>query len=158
MDGAQTGRTLAVGDIHGCLDALEALANFAKFRPEDRLITLGDVIDRGPNSNGVIEWLMARAATEANQIHLLGNHELMILEAKRQLWRTGGWILSGGQETLDSYAKPGSQGSLDSIPDEHWEWMKAGLPFHETDTHIFVHAGVHPNKPLTVKKQPESKL
>jgi serine/threonine protein phosphatase 1 len=51
-------RTLAIGDIHGCFTALTALIKAADVQHRDRLITLGDYIDRGPDSNAVIEWLI----------------------------------------------------------------------------------------------------
>src|SRR4051794_11977352 len=84
---AQTGRmgkrrTLAIGDIHGCFQALTALENFVPFQPTDRTITLGDHVNRGPDSRSFLEWLIARAE-QGNLIALRGNHELMTCAAKQ---------------------------------------------------------------------------
>ncbi|MGY8686505.1 MAG: metallophosphoesterase, partial [Verrucomicrobiales bacterium] len=67
-------RTFAIGDIHGCLTSLEALAAYADFQSDDIVVTLGDYVDRGPNSKGVIDWLLA-LRERCQLIHLRGNHE-----------------------------------------------------------------------------------
>ncbi len=72
------GRTIAIGDIHGCSAALEALIREIKPTPEDTLVTLGDYVDRGPNSKRVIEILLAMR-TRCKLITLKGNHELLLL-------------------------------------------------------------------------------
>ena len=74
-------RTLAVGDIHGCFRSLTTLAAFVPFRPDDTLVVLGDCVDRGPNSNAVIDWLIAHGK-RGNLVALRGNHELMMLDAR----------------------------------------------------------------------------
>ena len=74
---SQPGRTIAVGDIHGCSVALTAVLQAAAPQPEDTIITLGDHIDRGPDSRGVIERLLALAG-RCRLIPLLGNHEMLL--------------------------------------------------------------------------------
>ena len=71
-------RTLAIGDIHGCLTALKALLDFVAPAPDDRLITLGDYVDRGPDSHGVLD-LMIDLHTQGRVIALRGNHEEMMI-------------------------------------------------------------------------------
>ena len=75
-------RVLAIGDIHGCSKALDTILAAVQLRPDDQIITLGDYIDRGPDSMGVIERLLA--LRRLNQVTCLrGNHEQMMLEARK---------------------------------------------------------------------------
>jgi serine/threonine protein phosphatase 1 len=76
------GRTIAIGDVHGCSAALAALLEVIAPTPRDTLIPLGDMIDRGPDSRGVLEQLIALAA-RCRLIPLLGNHEEMLIAAVR---------------------------------------------------------------------------
>ena len=94
-------RTLAIGDMHGCLTALETLLDVVAPSEEDQLVTLGDYVDRGPDSRGVIERLLA-LDRECHLVPLRGNHELMMLDAK-QLRGAMFWRLAGGTNTLASY-------------------------------------------------------
>lgn len=117
-------RTLAIGDIHGCSQALRALLGAIKPTPDDWIITLGDYVDRGPDSYGVIEQLLALHRT-GRLIALRGNHEEMMLCARE------------------------SDAELGDVPDEHWHFLESVcLDWHETDTHIFVHANVRPELPM----------
>jgi len=144
------GRVLAIGDVHGCLTALRTLDKRVAFGPEDLVITLGDYVDRGPDSKGVIDYLIAlRKRTKL--ITLRGNHEVMMLSARSQgLDYFEAWLRSGGEPTLLSYGAA----SLDEIPKPHWEFIESTLPFYETRTHFFVHANVFPHLPL--REQPDS--
>lgn len=127
-------RILAIGDIHGCLTALQTLAERVPFRPEsDILVTLGDHVDRGPDSKGVIDWLLA---WEGERVSLRGNHEIMMFEARAGVGWARGWDQVGGRETLDSY---GPDSKVGDIPAEHWDFLESLVPFHETETHFFVH-------------------
>ena len=136
-------RTIAIGDIHGCSAALEALLDALRPRPEDIIVTLGDYINRGPDSRGVLDRLI-RLKHQCRLIPLLGNHEEMLFEAVAD---TPEYFLGvGGDATLDSYG-PGRD--LNLIPDEHDEFLKGCLDYHETDTHIFVHANYFPDLPMS---------
>jgi serine/threonine protein phosphatase 1 len=138
-----TPRTIAIGDIHGCSAALEALVDAIRPRPEDMIVTLGDYINRGPDTRGVLDRLIA-LGRRCRLVPLLGNHEQMLLEARSGLHPTT-WLGMGGLATLASYG-PGRDLSL--IPEEHFEFLGGCLDFHETDTHIFVHAGYDPDLPM----------
>ena len=72
------GRLIAIGDIHGCADALEAILAAIDPREEDCIVTLGDYVDRGPETPRVIERLI-QLRSAGNLVPLLGNHELMML-------------------------------------------------------------------------------
>jgi serine/threonine protein phosphatase 1 len=138
-------RTIAIGDIHGCRASLEALVEYAGISEEDTLVTLGDYVDRGPDSKGVIDFLL-RLRERSNVVNLMGNHEILMMEARDSLkamerWMGGG---VGGRETLQSYGGK----DLGSVPEAHWEFIEGALPFHETDTHFFVHANAASNVAL----------
>jgi len=109
---------------------------------EDLVVTLGDYVDRGPDSKGVIDRLLELKETH-NYVHLMGNHEIQMIRAlgtkqDRDRFLSG---LCGGQDTLDSYG-----GSFDDVLPEHWEFMKSAALYHELEDHILVHAGVVANR------------
>ena len=80
-------RTIAIGDIHGCSAALDALLEAIRPRPEDCIVTLGDYINRGPDSRGVIERLI-ELKDRCRLVPLLGNHEEMLFEALAEATRS----------------------------------------------------------------------
>jgi serine/threonine protein phosphatase 1 len=137
-------RTIAIGDIHGCSAALDALLEAIRPRLEDTIVTLGDYINRGPDSRGVLERLID-LTRRCRLVPLLGNHDQMLLDVrpgKRPIY----WLLDmGGTATLDSY---GPSRDLYLIPDKHFEFLEGCRDFHETDTHIFVHANYFPDIPM----------
>jgi serine/threonine protein phosphatase 1 len=136
-------RTIAIGDIHGCSAALHALLEAIRPRPEDCIVTLGDYINRGPDSRGVIERLI-ELTRRCRLIPILGNHDQMLLDARSGLHPMT-WIGMGGIATLDSYG-PGRDIGL--IPEPHFQFLEGCWDFYETDTHIFVHANYFPNIPM----------
>ncbi len=141
-------RTLAVGDIHGCSAALDALLAVVRPTPADLLVFLGDYVDRGPDSKGVIDRLIALRQSH-RVVCLRGNHELMMTEARRDKGELRNWLSVGGVQTMNSYVESGWRATFDNIPPEHWEFLEEGLfDFFETDTHIFVHANLEPGTPL----------
>jgi serine/threonine protein phosphatase 1 len=149
-------RTLAIGDIHGCSQALRALLDAVKPTPEDEIVTLGDYVDRGPDSYGVIEQLLGLHRT-GRLVALLGNHEEMMLAARGGWEAARGWLACGGAESLASYSPLGDAGKLGDVPDEHWHFLEmVCVAWHETRTHIFVHANAHPEVPLD--EQPDYML
>lgn len=144
------GRTIAIGDIHGCSTALAALLEVVRPCPEDTLVTLGDYIDRGPNSRGVLDQLTF-LARRCCLIPLLGNHEELLLGALRDTAALRRWLGCGGAVTLESYGwVPGSsrRSLSDWIPGQHVHFLESLRSYHETDTHLFVHAGVMPELPM----------
>ena len=130
-------RTLAIGDVHGCLTALDALLNSIDPRPDDTLIFLGDYVDRGPDSRGVIERLLEFSKRD-NTVFLRGNHDLWMERARDDARWFLNWLDPnvGGAQTLNSY------GDFAAIPDSHWEFLDNLLEYHETETEIFVHGAV----------------
>ena len=146
-------RTFAIGDIHGCLTALEKLLSIVPFTPQDTLVTLGDYVDRGPDSCGVLECLMAlRYSPEVNLITLRGNHEIMMMMSHENEAIVRDWCDAGGDATIASYMGK----KLGKIPESHWEFLSKTLPYHENATHIFVHATVDPG--LSMDQQEDHML
>ena len=121
-------RTIAIGDIHGCSAALDALLDAIRPRPEDVIVPLGDYINRGPDTRGVLDRLID-LGRRCRLVPLLGNHEQMLLEARSGLHPTT-WLGMGGLATLASY---GHGRDLSLIPEEHFEFLEGCLDFHETD-------------------------
>jgi serine/threonine protein phosphatase 1 len=149
-------RHLAVGDIHGCFTALTALAAAVPFQSEDLIITLGDYVNRGPNSRAVLDWLIARQQ-QGTLIPLRGNHEIMMLRARDSEEALQEWLGYGGDATLASYARSGAAGRLADIPDAHWQFVEEETrAWYETETHFFVHANVYADCPL--REQPDFML
>src|SRR4051794_37675371 len=95
-------RTLAIGDIHGCLRAFDALLAEVDPQSDDVLVTLGDYIDRGPNSKGVLDRLLS-LGSRCRCLPLKGNHDLMMLGGSEDLEHFSEWQKSGGKQTLISY-------------------------------------------------------
>ncbi len=135
-------RTLAIGDVHGCLAALDTLLGFVELRPDDELIFLGDYIDRGPDSRGVIERVIELCAHQ-KLVALRGNHEAWLLRAQFEPSWFGSWQGVGGEETLASY----DAFSVDDLPDAHLEFLNNTRLFHQNESHIFVHAAISARAP-----------
>lgn len=147
------GLTYVIPDLHGRLDLLEkALSRILEHagNQTSRVVTLGDYVDRGPNSRGVIEFLMQWSFPNLQLIALKGNHEAMMWEACNHLVEAEWWIENGGGETFASY---GGEYRLKVpfqriIPDHHLQWIDQLPLVHADLNRIFVHAGVDPRIPL----------
>lgn len=135
-----------IGDIHGCLDPLQRLITQLPLGESDEVIFLGDYIDRGPDSKGVIDYLLT---LRGRYTFLMGNHERMFVNflqgKERQLF-----LYNGGAATLDSY------GGLSRIPATHLTFLDRLRPYCERGDYLFVHAGVRPGIPL--QEQDENDL
>lgn len=141
-------RLLVMGDIHGRYDKLRKVLSLSGYDPQsDRLIFLGDYVDRGPDSCLVVQEVKQLVA--AGAVALYGNHEDMMLRALKD--RHSGqlvkdeveqWYANGGEITLASYR------SQAKLLDEHLE-LFAELPlWHEEQGFLFVHAGIRPGKSI----------
>jgi serine/threonine protein phosphatase 1 len=137
----------AIGDVHGSLEQLTRLLDecrrFAKRQPTT-FVFLGDYIDRGPNSRGVIQTIMDMQAADLDRvIALAGNHE-DFLHKPDQATDVTLWRANGGDATLASY----NASSVAELPADHLAWIRQ-LPTHHDDRQrFFVHAGIRPGIPL----------
>ena len=150
-------RTLAIGDIHGSLTALTTLLDFVAPTPDDRLITLGDYVDRGPDSRGVLDLLIDLHA-KGRLVALRGNHEEMMVDSRQDEAARHMWWECGGRETLASYGAFGSDAAyLNIVPAAHWHFLEQTcINWFETERHFFVHANAYPDVPF--EEQPNFML
>lgn len=141
-------RILAIGDIHGCLRAFETLLDVVAPQPDDLIVTLGDYVDRGPDSRGVLARLLTLGQT-GRLVALLGNHDQMMIEARSDQRAHRSWLLYGGVATLESYRVADTPPTLEQVPAEHWDFLQNQcVKWYEIDSHFFVHATVDPKRPL----------
>jgi serine/threonine protein phosphatase 1 len=140
---------IAIGDVHGCALTLDALIRSLDIQADDHLVFIGDYIDRGPDSKGVIDRLFALREKHTCTF-LRGNHEELMLgyldDGEYDLW-----AINGGVATLESY---GAVGNGSVIPDEHVEFIRETKMYLETDEFFFVHAGLKPG--LTIVENLEA--
>lgn len=137
-------KTYAIADLHGRYDLLIQALNEIFRRPDGgTVVTLGDYVDRGPDSRQIISHLMSLREDPQlgwKVICLKGNHEDMMVETLLAPLDPGWWVGNGGETTLKSYNN--------EVPSNHLYWAK-NLPTIHFDAHrIFVHAGVDPTRPL----------
>ena len=141
-------RIFAIGDIHGCLAALDALLEAIQPQRGDLVVPLGDYVDRGPDSRGVIDRLIA-LGEECRVVPILGNHEEMMLSVLGGRAARGWWLEHGGAETLGSYGgTQGPLGGFESIPGEHVAWLESCRNFHAEGDCFFTHANYIATEPL----------
>lgn len=150
-----------IGDIHGCLDELACLLESLPLEPSDRLIFLGDYVDRGPESKGVVSCLIERQRSGKQEvIFLKGNHEDMFLSYLGLPGKYGEMFLfNGGGATLASYGLSPRNRSpaeiLSLIPQNHLEFFKELKTYYLMEPFLCVHAGIHPSKPLSQQVEEE---
>jgi len=137
------GRLIAVGDIHGCIEALEALLEALDPRADDTLVFLGDYVDRGSASRRVIDRLI-ELTRHCRVVALLGNHDEMFLDiCEGGLHLLDDWLDFGGRATVSSYGRV-----PDDVPDEHLDFLRDCRLYYETDQHFFVHGNYMEEIPL----------
>lgn len=138
--------TYVIPDLHGRCDLLdEALAEIsARSRGQaDVIVTIGDYVDKGPDSKGVIDRLLPGAIGDFSLVALKGNHDAMMVEALRDRSKMAAWLDKGGDAALASYG-----GDPAAVPASHIAWLD-GLKLIHVDAHrLYVHAGVDPQVPL----------
>ena len=152
----QPDRVFVVGDIHGCVDEIEVLYGHLKDKEglshSDRLIFLGDYVDRGPDSKGVIDLMLQIEVDFPNSVFLKGNHEDMMLAFLGFEGQGAHFYLpNGGVETLESYgitSRDELEGALDIIPEEHQLFLQGLDRIVHLDKYVIVHAGLNPLRDL----------
>lgn len=140
-----------IGDIHGVLDKFNKLWKLAKPSKDNLIIFLGDLVDRGPNSSGVVQRVLDLKKSGFNIVSLMGNHEDMFIrflnerekkndESDEYYSAQDVFFYNGGRATTRSYKY--------NFPKSHIDFIKNMSLFFETDEFIFVHAGVKPGIPM----------
>jgi serine/threonine protein phosphatase 1 len=129
----------AIGDVHGCVDALDALLAALRLTPSDRVVFLGDLIDRGPQPVAVVERVMNLTNAGVAML-VIGNHEEMMLRARDGALDIPTWAACGGAPTLVDYERNGR-----STFEAHCAFFEtSGLRAFEDETHLYVHGTVDP--------------
>ncbi|MGD9648341.1 MAG: metallophosphoesterase family protein [Pirellulales bacterium] len=149
---AKPARLIAIGDVHGCIHALDALVDAIGPTAGDTLVFLGDLIDRGRDSRAVLERVI-ELQRRCRVVLIEGNHEEMLLAARENEKALRYWENCGGIATLASYR---FCGTLKDIPPAHWELLGRARPYYETDEFIFTHASYLPDLPMP--EQPDYQL
>lgn len=164
--GPDGSRAYAIGDVHGRLDLLTELLELIRRDNEGRspgkvyLVFLGDLIDRGPDSRGVLDKLLNAPPAFARNIFLRGNHEeffLGVLNGDADILQS--WLAYGGAECAESYGVTSGL-ILNASPSEILERIRANVPRSHADflesmadsfqfgDYLFVHAGIRPGVPI----------
>lgn len=159
-------RVYAIGDIHGCVDLLRLLID--RIDEHERalppavathLVLVGDLIDRGPDSAGVLEMAQSLQVSRPNVSVLLGNHEQVLLDVLGGVTAAlHAWLDFGGEETLTSFGVPIPTGGVDprdtiaalreAVPPQTVAWLH-DLPLSvRSGDYFFCHAGLRPGVPL----------
>ena len=157
-------RVYAVGDIHGRLDLFEALVaaieadDVARAPAETLIVLLGDLVDRGADSKGVIEF--ARELQQRRPVRILaGNHEEMFLRSLSDIETFRHFIRHGGRETLLSYGinhgqfqaasmEEAQQLASEAVPADHLAFLESFEDMIQLGDYLFVHAGIDPRLPI----------
>ena len=169
-------RIYAIGDIHGHLSLLEQIHELIledaarMLKSRNVVVYLGDYIDRGPDSAGVIDRLLAEPLGNFECIHLKGNHEDMLLRFLTDTSVAPVWFPNGGTDTLESYGvaarsfvhEPSELAAMQEafqqkLPSPHLAFFEGLSLSHVEGDYAFVHAGVLPGVPLT-QQQPEDMM
>lgn len=131
---------IAIGDIHGCAKSLDGLLDRLDLSADNTLVFVGDYIDRGPNSKGVIDRLL-KLRTTHDCIFLRGNHERFMLDYLNE-GALNLWSMNGGVATIQSYQS--NSATSTEFPSEHVEFVRNTELYYETDEYFFVHGGLKP--------------
>ena len=138
-------REIAIGDIHGCVHTLRQMLELLCPEPKDRIIFLGDYVDRGPFSAEVIEELLSFGMMFPKTVFLKGNHEDMMLRciSGEEEW-VDSFVLNGGLQTIESYKHLFGGEGFDAVPEKHVSFLRTLPTFHESELAYYVHAGFCP--------------
>ncbi len=126
-----------ISDIHGCLKTFKSLLDTINLRKNDQLFILGDFIDRGPNSKGVIDYIWNLLDLGYQIKCTKGNHDQMMCDARFSLELQRKWLFNGGTTTIDNF----NADFIQDIPPKYFRFFEDLPTFLEVDHYILVHAG-----------------
>ena len=132
-------RQFAISDIHGCARTFRALVQQLELTTIDELYLLGDYIDRGPDSKGVLDYIFQLQQLGIEITCLRGNHEQLMIEASENTYNLNNWLANGGDVTLRSFAVSSTQ----EIPYAYRKFIQELPYYYELDDYILVHAGLN---------------
>lgn len=131
--------TYIISDIHGSNKTFRKALKSIKLKKSDTLILLGDLIDRGKDSKGVVDTVLLLIEHEFNVICLRGNHEQMLLDSREDIIARVTWLRNGGKSTLQSFLTS----EVSRIPASYFEFLETTKMYLELGDFIFVHAGIN---------------
>lgn len=140
--------TYAIGDIHGCDRSFQALLEQIALQPGDALILLGDLIDRGPDSKGVIDRVFQLQEAGHSVTCIRGNHEQLLLNARLDPDKVELWLMNGGRQTLESFGVSQPQ----DIPKLYLTFFRSMPYFYETGRYLCVHGGLNFSRPHPLER------
>jgi serine/threonine protein phosphatase 1 len=144
--------TYVIPDIHGRYDLLsEGLVEIIAGGDAGVVVTIGDYVDKGPESKQVIDRLLSGVAEGWSLVALKGNHDAMMVDALRDPSKMATWIAKGGDAALASYG-----GDPAAVPHAHIAWLDRLRLIHVDAHRIYVHAGVDPE--IALDQQTEATL
>lgn len=132
-------RKFAISDIHGCASTFRALLEKIELTPTDQLFLLGDYVDRGPDSKGVIDYILELREKGFWVKCLKGNHEERMQVARTSSTVNEIWLRSGGQAALESFGVD----AVRNIPQKYWHFIDQLETFHVEGPYLMVHAGLN---------------
>lgn len=163
-----TGPVWAVGDVHGCLPLYREMERriLSGGGGPATVVLLGDMIDRGPDSRGVIDHLLQPPPEGIRRLALLGNHEDMLLRFLARPVESAAWLGFGGVQTLASYGIAAvDDGSEDlpalarrlaaAMPAEHLAYLRALPVGIDAGRYLLTHAGAGPEVPISRQSKPD---
>src|SRR5665647_3604625 len=133
-------RIFAIGDIHGCNDAFQQMLFVEiKIKKQDKIYCIGDYIDRGPESKGVIDTIIS-LREKGYHIHALrGNHEQMMMDSEQGEESFEQWYINGGNTTLKSFEVD----TYTAMPEKYKQFFLNTKYYISANDYIFVHAGLN---------------
>lgn len=154
-------RVFAIGDIHGCRNELNTLLTHLyeseNLTQRDLVIFIGDYVDRGPDSRGVIDRLIDFQQEFPKSVFLRGNHEDMLLDHLGFGGRMGqAYLFNGGDATFKSYQIPlgdTPKAQLEQIPEEHIDFLVGLEGYVQVGSYVFAHAGLSPIRDLNAQEE-----
>ncbi len=132
-------RDIIIGDVHGCNKTFNKLLKTLKPTHEDRIYLLGDYIDRGPNSKGVIDTIIDMRQQGLSVRALIGNHEYMLLQSVNNVREYLNWVYNGAEETLMSF----NVNSPHEIDEKYLNFFRHLEYYIELDDYVIVHGGLN---------------
>jgi len=152
-EASRRGRLFAVGDLHGCFTELSALLEAIDLEPGDKIVFLGDYVDRGPSPRAVVDRLIdLRDSGGCRPVFLRGNHEDMLLAYLGEHGSHGdAFLMNGGRITLASYGLPPESRGEEArarLPEVHLDFFRRLVLWDLDPPFLFVHAGISPLRPL----------
>ncbi len=152
-------RTFAIGDIHGHTSKLRKLLGKLRERaePGDSIVFVGDYIDRGPDSRGVIDIVLElrQGKWEGPVVSLKGNHEVLMIDSlSRKPLMEEDWLRNGGWDTMSSYTSGAPNRRWTAfVPPSHLEFLEGLQNWHEDEHALYVHAGIPPGVPVAEARE-----